>query len=116
MLMNATPDRSLYAFGLNPERPGYFNLMFKSNSNAPVVTWVSCLSVRFMIVSQSTKPVKVTPEAYVFFGENLPSVPQLCDAFKMRYVPFCDFCSGSLTSLKGTLEEWRQALDLCQVV
>jgi transcription elongation factor SPT6 len=43
MLMNATPDRSLYAFGLNPERPGYFNLMFKSNSNAPVVTWVSCL-------------------------------------------------------------------------
>ncbi|PVG00182.1 hypothetical protein CPB86DRAFT_871966 [Serendipita vermifera] len=70
MLMAATPDRSLYAFCLNPERPGYFNLMFKSNVNAPVVTW----------------PVKVTPEAYVFFGEKLPSVPQLCDAFKMRHI------------------------------
>lgn len=45
MLMSASPDRSLYAFGLNPERAGYFNLMFKSNSNAPVVTWVSTLSL-----------------------------------------------------------------------
>lgn len=50
MLMNATPDRSLYAFGLNPERPGYFNLMFKSNSNAPVVTWVSFLHVQCMVI------------------------------------------------------------------
>lgn len=70
MMVNANPDKSLYVFGLNPERPGYFNLMFKANVNAPVVTW----------------PVKVTPEAYVFFGEKLPSVPQLCDAFKMRHI------------------------------
>ncbi|KAG8759037.1 Transcription elongation factor spt6 [Serendipita sp. 396] len=70
MLVNASPDKSLYAFGLNPDRPGYFNLMFKANTHSPVVTW----------------PVKVTPEAYVFFGEKLPSVPQLCDAFKMRHI------------------------------
>ena len=44
MMVNANPDKSLYNFGLNPDRPGYFNLMFKANINAPVVTWV-CLSL-----------------------------------------------------------------------
>jgi transcription elongation factor SPT6 len=40
MLVKATPDKSLYAFCLNPDMPGYFNLMFKANQHAPVVTWV----------------------------------------------------------------------------
>jgi transcription elongation factor SPT6 len=87
MLMAATPDRSLYAFCLNPERPGYFNLMFKSNVNAPVVTWVRGMPLSISNTEPLEQPVKVTPEAYVFFGEKLPSVPQLCDAFKMRLVP-----------------------------
>lgn len=53
MMMKATPDKSLYAFALDPDRAGYFNLMFKSNTHSPVTTWVS---VRFTIecISQET--------------------------------------------------------------
>lgn len=32
--------RSVYAFGLNAQRPGYFNLYFKTNMNSPIQTWV----------------------------------------------------------------------------
>ncbi|KAG8886008.1 Transcription elongation factor spt6 [Tulasnella sp. 331] len=60
--------RSVYAFGLNRQRPGYFNLYFKTNMNSPIQTW----------------PVKVTPNGYELFGTDVPSVPDLCDAFKTR--------------------------------
>jgi transcription elongation factor SPT6 len=34
-------QRSVYAFGLNRERPGYFTLSFKTNMQAPIQTLVS---------------------------------------------------------------------------
>ncbi|KAG8984083.1 Transcription elongation factor spt6 [Tulasnella sp. JGI-2019a] len=60
--------RSVYAFGLNRDRPGYFNLYFKTNMNSPIQTW----------------PVKVTPNGYDLLGTEVASVPDLCDAFKTR--------------------------------
>lgn len=35
------PTKSIYAFGLNRAKPGYFNLSFLANKNAPIQTWVS---------------------------------------------------------------------------
>lgn len=31
--------------------------------------------------------MRVTPEAYILFDTGAPSVPELCDAFKYRFVP-----------------------------
>ena len=49
------------------------------------------------------QPVRVTPEAYYLFDTPAAGVPELCDAFKIRYVakflPFCLYTyhvSGSL--------------------
>lgn len=58
MMMKATPDKSFYAFCLNPDRAGYFNLMFKSNTHAPVTTWVSTMcdvvnSISLLVARQS---------------------------------------------------------------
>ena len=39
------PTKSIYAFGLNRARPGYFNLSFLANKNAPIQTWVSNLTL-----------------------------------------------------------------------
>ncbi|KAG8887672.1 Transcription elongation factor spt6, partial [Tulasnella sp. 403] len=60
--------RSVYAFGLNRNRPGYFNLHFKTNMNSPIQTW----------------PVKVTPNGFQLFDTEVGSVPDLCDSFKTR--------------------------------
>lgn len=35
------PNRSSYAFGLNRQKAGYFNLSFLANIDSPVQTWVS---------------------------------------------------------------------------
>lgn len=47
------PNRSSYAFGLNRKRPGYFDLSFLANINAPVQTWVSmknrCFKIKILI-------------------------------------------------------------------
>lgn len=53
MMMKATPDKSLYAFALDPDRAGYFNLMFKSNTHSPVTTWVR-LPPKFRAFSNSS--------------------------------------------------------------
>ncbi|KAJ1309768.1 hypothetical protein OPQ81_006534 [Rhizoctonia solani] len=63
------PTKSIYAFGLNRSKPGYFNLSFLANKNAPIQTW----------------PVRVIPEGYVLIDTPVPTVPDLCNAFKMRY-------------------------------
>ncbi|QRV99986.1 transcription elongation factor SPT6 [Ceratobasidium sp. AG-Ba] len=63
------PTKSIYAFGLNRQKPGYFNLSFLANKNAPIRTW----------------PVRVIPEGYVLIDTPVPTVPDLCNAFKMRY-------------------------------
>ena len=38
--VRANPTKSIYAFGLNRRRPGYFNLSFMANRNSPIQTWV----------------------------------------------------------------------------
>ncbi|KAG9098244.1 hypothetical protein FRC06_006616 [Ceratobasidium sp. 370] len=63
------PTKSIYAFALNRQKPGYFNLSFLANKNAPIRTW----------------PVRVIPEGYVLIDTAVPTVPDLCNAFKMRY-------------------------------
>ncbi|CAE6509346.1 unnamed protein product [Rhizoctonia solani] len=63
------PTKSIYAFGINRTKPGYFNLSFLANKNAPIQTW----------------PVRVIPEGYVLIDTPVPTVPDLCNAFKMRY-------------------------------
>ncbi|PWZ02826.1 transcription elongation factor SPT6 [Testicularia cyperi] len=66
----ANPTRSAYAFGLNKERPGYFNLSFKANRDAAIQTW----------------PVKVVPNAFKLGpADQLADVAALCNAFKTQY-------------------------------
>ncbi|KAF9564591.1 transcription elongation factor SPT6 [Agrocybe pediades] len=66
----ANPAKSMYGFTLNRKRPGHFSLCFLANKNATVQTW----------------PVRVAPEAYYLFDAAAVGVPELCDAFKVRYV------------------------------
>ncbi|KZO97710.1 hypothetical protein CALVIDRAFT_535812 [Calocera viscosa TUFC12733] len=67
----ANPNKSIYAFGLDRQHPGYFVVDFMVNKNIPMQTW----------------PIKVTPRGYrLLDGGEVPSVPELCNAFKMRYV------------------------------
>ena len=80
------PNRSSYAFGLNRQKAGYFNLSFLANINSPVQTWVGLvfhpnLHTLFMRLIQQ---VKVTPTAYRLGEVEVGSVPDLCDAFKRK--------------------------------
>lgn len=66
----ANPARSVYAFGLNTTRPGYFDLAFKANADAPIQTW----------------PVKVLPGAFKLgHATQLADMAALCNAFKTQY-------------------------------
>ncbi|WFD29634.1 Transcription elongation factor spt6 [Malassezia sp. CBS 17886] len=66
----ANPTRSVYAFGLNRMRPGYFDLAFKANSDAPIHAW----------------PVKVLPGAFKLGqAAQLADMAALCNAFKTQY-------------------------------
>ncbi|EPQ32196.1 uncharacterized protein PFL1_00393 [Pseudozyma flocculosa PF-1] len=66
----ANPSRSVYAFGLNKQRPGYFNLSFKANRDAAIQTW----------------PVKVVPWAFKLGqADQLADMAALCNAFKTQY-------------------------------
>lgn len=42
--------------------------------------------------------MRVTPEAYLLFDTGAPSVPELCDAFKYRFVPLFSAAAFGLTS------------------
>ena len=42
----ANPRRSAYAFCIDSQHPGYFNLCFKTSPAAPVKSWVAPLSGR----------------------------------------------------------------------
>lgn len=82
--LTANPNKSIYCFSLNRKRPGHFNLVFKANRDSPTQTWVrsiSTLTLHGLIVNQ---PVRVAQEAYYLFETMVPSVPELCDAFKYR--------------------------------
>ena len=64
----ANPNRSAYAFCIQPRHPGYFSLVFKINSQSPVGAW----------------PVKVVPKAYEMLGSQYPDMRALCNGFKLR--------------------------------
>ncbi|KAG9012475.1 Transcription elongation factor spt6 [Tulasnella sp. 427] len=61
-------QRSVYAFGLNRDRPGWFKLHFKANTMSPI---------QMMLV-------KVTPNGYQLDGQEFGSVSDLCDGFKTK--------------------------------
>lgn len=67
--MDANPNRSTYAFCLDPKHPGYFFLCFKASRTSPVKAWM----------------VRVVPHAYELMKSQYPDVRALCNGFKMRY-------------------------------
>lgn len=78
----ANPSRSVYAFGLNTERPGYFDLAFKANAAAPIQTW----------------PVKVLPGAFKLgHASQLADMAALCNAFKTQYAAQASAARGGRT-------------------
>lgn len=82
----ANPSRSVYAFGLNKQRPGYFNLSFKANRDAAIQTW----------------PVKVVPWAFKLGqADQLADVAALCNAFKTQYTTQASMARGGRTPHAG---------------
>ncbi|CCF53902.1 hypothetical protein NDA14_000064 [Ustilago hordei] len=82
----ANPSRSVYAFGLNKDRPGYFNLSFKANRDAAIQTW----------------PVKVLPNAFKLGpADQLADVAALCNAFKTQYTTQASMARGAKTPYGG---------------
>lgn len=76
----ANPRRSIYAFGLDRERPGYFKLSYKANREAPIETW----------------PVKVLPGHFKLNkADQLPDVLSLCNSFKTQYTTSLIAAGGS---------------------
>ncbi|KAL2115624.1 hypothetical protein VTJ04DRAFT_9879 [Mycothermus thermophilus] len=67
--VDANPNRSTYAFCLDPKHPGYFFLCFKASRTSPVKAWM----------------VRVVPHAYELMKSQYPDVRALCNGFKMRY-------------------------------
>lgn len=45
--------------------------------------------ILFTNADPNYQPVRVTPEAYYLFEAAAVGVPELCDAFKVRYVDAC---------------------------
>ena len=79
----ANPNRSVYAFGLNKQHPGYFDLAFKANSQAPIQSW----------------PVKVLPGAFKLGqATQLADVAALTNAFKTQYMAQTNPMRGDRTS------------------
>lgn len=75
----ANPTRSVYAFGLNTQRAGYFDLAFKANSSAPIQTW----------------PVKVLPGAFrLGQASHLADMAALTNAFKTQYAAQASAAAG----------------------
>ncbi|KIW08794.1 uncharacterized protein PV09_00728 [Verruconis gallopava] len=65
--VEANPRRSMYAFCINREYPGYFNLCFKPAPNVDVITW----------------PVKVIPGGFEMKKNSYPDMQSLKNGFKM---------------------------------
>merc|ERR1711881_6922 len=65
--VEANPRRSMYAFCINREYPGYFNLCFKPAPNVAVQTW----------------PVKVIPGGFEMRKNSYPDMQSLKNGFKM---------------------------------
>lgn len=64
--MEANPKRSMYAFCINREYPGYFFLCFKAGQNTKHMAW----------------PVKVIPNAFELMKNPYPDMKALKNGFK----------------------------------
>lgn len=67
--IDANPNRSAYAFCLDPKHPGYFWLCFKASRTARVIGL----------------PVRAIPQGYELKGYQYPDMRALCNGFKLRY-------------------------------
>ena len=65
----ANPKRSVYAFCIDPQHPGYFHLCFKAGQHAQVQNWL----------------VKVSPGAYELQKVQYQDMRALCNGFKMIF-------------------------------
>ncbi|KAE8258218.1 hypothetical protein A4X13_0g1828 [Tilletia indica] len=65
----ANPTRSIYAFGIDAKRPGYFKLCYKMGRDAGIQTW----------------PVKVLPGAFQLNQAQVLDVNEVCNAFKTQH-------------------------------
>ncbi|KAK8211196.1 putative transcription elongation factor SPT6 [Phyllosticta paracitricarpa] len=65
----ANPKRSMYAFCLCPQYPGYFYLCFKAGRDAPFQAW----------------PVKIIPNAFELQKNMYPDMRSLKNGFKLLY-------------------------------
>ena len=67
--MEANPRRSMYAFCINREYPGYFFLCFKAGQNSKQSNW----------------PVKVIPNAFELQKNPYPDMRALKNGFKTMF-------------------------------
>ncbi|KAG6100842.1 Transcription elongation factor spt6 [Claviceps sp. LM220 group G6] len=67
--IDANPNRSAYAFCIDPKHPGYFWLCFKASRAARVIGL----------------PVRSIPQGYELKGYQYPDMRALCNGFKLRY-------------------------------
>ncbi|OAQ72123.1 transcription elongation factor spt6 [Pochonia chlamydosporia 170] len=67
--IDANPNRSAYAFCIDPKHPGYFWLCFKASRTARVIGL----------------PVRAIPQGYELKGYQYPDMRALCNGFKLRY-------------------------------
>lgn len=67
--IDANPNRSAYAFCIDPRHPGYFWLCFKANRTAHVLGL----------------PVRAIPQGFELKGSQYPDMRALCNGFKLRY-------------------------------
>ncbi|EME46706.1 hypothetical protein DOTSEDRAFT_70645 [Dothistroma septosporum NZE10] len=65
----ANPKRSMYAFCINPQYPGYFYCCFKAGQHAPHGHW----------------PVKVIPNGFELKGQRYPDMRALKNGFKILF-------------------------------
>ncbi|KAK1488275.1 SH2 domain-containing protein [Colletotrichum cuscutae] len=67
--IDANPNRSAYAFCIDPKHPGYFWLCFKASRGSRVNSW----------------PVRVIPGGFELLKQAYPDMRALCNGFKIRY-------------------------------
>ncbi|QPG98129.1 Transcription elongation factor spt6 [Epichloe festucae Fl1] len=67
--VDANPNRSAYAFCIDPKHPGYFWLCFKASRAARVIGI----------------PVRAIPRGYELKGSQYPDMRALCNGFKLQY-------------------------------
>ena len=68
--MEANPRRSMYAFCINPQYPGYFFLCFKPSQKASHMAW----------------PIKIIPSAFELQKNHYPDMWSLKNGFKTLFM------------------------------